>query len=71
MIGCALSAILPIVFYKKFAKVIPENLFSLLALKFCMTIFYAFILVPYVYLFWVPLMVSVVIISRIEEKGIN
>lgn len=66
--SCLFSAIIPMVFYKKIAAVIPENLFSLLALKFCLTIFYAFILVPYVYLFWVPMMVSVVIISRINES---
>lgn len=71
MIGCIISALLPIVFYKKLIKVLSGDLLSLLALKLCLTIFYAFILVPYVYLFWVPLMVSVVIISRIGEKGFD
>jgi len=71
MTCCILSAVIPIVFYKKLTRVIPENIFSLLALKYCLTIFYALILVPYVYLFWVPSIVSVVIISRIGEGEIK
>ncbi|MDP1728143.1 MAG: hypothetical protein Q8M15_15255 [Bacteroidota bacterium] len=66
--ACIISMFLPVLFFNKARKVISHQLFSLLALKFCLTLFYAFILVPYIYLFWVPLMVSVVIISRMNER---
>ncbi len=66
--ACLLSMIIPVLFLNKARKVVSHQLFSLLALKFCLTIFYAFILVPYIYLFWVPLMISVVIVSRMNMR---
>lgn len=68
MVACLISMILPLIFFSKARKVISHQLFSLLALKFCLTLFYAFILVPYIYLFWVPLMVSVVIVSQLNMR---
>ncbi|MDZ4667367.1 MAG: hypothetical protein SGJ00_05730 [bacterium] len=50
------------------SKVLKPNLFSLLALKFSLTLFYAFMIIPYNYLMWVPMVVSVVILSRIKEN---
>lgn len=49
---------------------VPGNLYSLLALKFSLTLFYAFMIIPYNYLNWVPMMLSIVILSRIKE-GFN
>lgn len=42
-----------------------HNLVALLTLKAALTLFYPFVMIPYVYLNWVPLMVSVAILSRI------
>ncbi|MBC7381644.1 MAG: hypothetical protein H7296_01470 [Bacteroidia bacterium] len=70
MIVCVISLLIPIFTYKKARNVVSSELFSLMALKFCLTFFYAFILVPYIYLFWVPLMVSVVILSRVAKEKI-
>jgi hypothetical protein len=64
MITTLITALLPLLFMKKATRYVPENMYALLSLKFCLTFFYAFILVPYVYLFWVPLMVSAVIVAR-------
>lgn len=50
------------------SKVLKPNMFSLLALKFSLTLFYAFMIIPYNYLMWVPMVVSVVILSRIKEN---
>jgi hypothetical protein len=52
----------------KIGKVLPANIFSLLALKFVLTLFYAFMIIPYNYLNWVPVILSVVILSRIKEN---
>jgi hypothetical protein len=68
---CLISAILPVLFHKKAMKYLSPRWFSLLALKFCLTVFYAFILVPYLYLFWVPLMVSAVILIKALNEGEN
>jgi hypothetical protein len=48
--------------FKKHAELI-----ALLTLKAALTIFYVFIMVPYVYLNWVPLVISVVILSRVKN----
>ncbi|MCU0422368.1 MAG: hypothetical protein MUC81_06105 [Bacteroidia bacterium] len=45
---------------------INPDLLALLTLKAALTLFYLFIMVPYVYLNWVPLIVSIVIISRFQ-----
>ncbi len=57
--------------YHKVRMVINEKLFSLLALKVMLTLFYAFIIIPYDYLNWVPLMVSIVILSRINYQNLT
>jgi hypothetical protein len=64
-----LSSLTIILLQSKIIKTIGANLFSLLALKFMLTIFYAFIMVPYDYLNWVPLVVSIVILSRINHPS--
>lgn len=64
-----LSALLIIFFQPKIRKTVGSNMFSLLTLKFMLTIFYAFIMVPYDYLNWVPLVVSIVILSRINHQS--
>jgi hypothetical protein len=46
-----------------------DKLVALFTLKAALTIFYVFVMVPYVYLNWVPLVISVVILSRV--KNIN
>lgn len=46
-----------------------SGLISLLTLKAALTLFYPFIMVPYIYLNWVPLMISVAILSRITLKA--
>ncbi|MFY7732496.1 MAG: hypothetical protein ACOVSR_03360 [Bacteroidia bacterium] len=66
-----LSSLTIILLQSKIRKTISANLFSLLALKFMLTIFYAFIMVPYDYLNWVPLVVSIVILSRINHPSLN
>ncbi|OYU95450.1 MAG: hypothetical protein CFE21_09910 [Bacteroidetes bacterium B1(2017)] len=70
MYACLLSALLPLLVYKKASKYLSTSWFSLLSLKFCLTIFYAFIMVPYLYLFWVPMVVSAVILMKahLEEE---
>jgi hypothetical protein len=62
-----LTMILLVVFTAKIKKVLPANLFSLLSLKFMLTIFYAFVTIPYLYLNWVPLVISIIILSRLAE----
>jgi hypothetical protein len=52
--------------YKYIRSFIGPNMFSLLSLKLMLTIFYALIMVPYDYLNWVSLIVSIVILSRIN-----
>lgn len=47
-------------------KKIDSATMALLTLKGALTIFYLFVMVPYIYLNWVPLIISVVIISRIK-----
>ena len=66
-----LSSFAIIVLQPKIRKVIGANMFSLLTLKFMLTIFYAFIMIPYDYLNWLPLIVSVVILSRINHQSFN
>ncbi len=65
---CFLSMLIPILYHHKVRKIISSELFALLSLKFCLTLFYAFILVPYIYLFWIPLIVSVVIINKVSVE---
>ncbi len=65
------ASLLIILFRSKIRKTVGSNLFSLLALKFMLTIFYAFIMVPYDYLNWVPLVISIVILSRINHQFIT
>jgi hypothetical protein len=60
-----------IILQPKIRKVIGSNMFSLLTLKFMLTIFYALIMIPYDYLNWLPLIVSVVILSRINHQTFN
>ncbi|MFY8189631.1 MAG: hypothetical protein ACOVK9_01600, partial [Bacteroidia bacterium] len=52
--------------YRWVQSLVPANLYSLLALKFSLTLFYAFMIIPYNYLNWVPMMLSVVILSRLN-----
>lgn len=64
-----LATVIALLAFRKFSKVLGEDLFALCALKFCLTFFYAFILVPYLYLFWVPEMVSSVILLQCYLKA--
>lgn len=48
---------------------LKSELLAICTLKAALTIFYVFVMVPYVYLNWVPLIISVVILSRV--KNIN
>ena len=66
-----LSSFAIIVLQPKIRKVIGANMFSLLTLKFILTIFYALIMIPYDYLNWLPLIVSIVILSRINHQSFN
>jgi hypothetical protein len=66
-----LSSFTLIILHPKIRKVIGSNMFSLLTLKFMLTIFYALIMIPYDYLNWLPLIVSVVILSRINHQTFN
>jgi hypothetical protein len=66
-----LSSFALIILQPKIRKVIGSNMFSLLTLKFMLTIFYALIMIPYDYLNWLPLIVSVVILSRINHQTFN
>lgn len=66
-----LSSFAIIILQPKIRKVIGSNMFSLLTLKFMLTIFYALIMIPYDYLNWLPLMVSIVILSRINHQSFN
>lgn len=66
-IGVILMVIQAIVYLRNRNK-IDQSLFSLLALKASLTVFYAFIMVPYIYLNWVPLAISIVILSRINSS---
>lgn len=52
-------------YYYKRKRNIDHKFLSLLALKFYFCFFYGFMVVPYSYLFWVPLFVSVVILSYV------
>jgi len=52
--------------YKFIRTYIGPNMFSLLSLKLMLTIFYAMIMVPYDYLNWVSVTISIVILSRIN-----
>lgn len=61
------SMVISFLGYRLATKVVSSQFYSLLTLKLCLTVFYAFILVPYVYLFWVPLMVSVVVLVKTEN----
>jgi hypothetical protein len=62
----AIAMLFMILFYKKIRATIDKDLFSLLTLKLMLTIFYALIMIPYDYLNWVPLILSIVILSRIN-----
>jgi len=62
------SILLMVLRFKKYSSICP-NLFSLLSLKLSLSIFFSFLFVPYVYLFWTSLFISVVIISRIDFDG--
>lgn len=55
--------------YKYIRTYIGPNMFSLLSLKLMLTIFYALIMVPYDYLNWVSVTVSMVILSRINYSS--
>ncbi len=65
-----LASLAIILLQPKIRKIVGSNMFSLLALKFMLTIFYAFIMVPYDYLNWVPLVISIVILSRINYQSL-
>lgn len=62
-----LVTLLLLIFSSKIRKVVSPNLFSLLALKFSLTWFYAFMIIPYNYLNWVPMAISIVILSRLKN----
>jgi hypothetical protein len=62
----SIAMLILIFFYGKIRATIDKDLFSLLTLKLMLTIFYALIMIPYDYLNWVPLIISVVILSRIN-----
>jgi hypothetical protein len=64
-----IAMILLILFYSKIRETIDKDLFSLLALKLMLTIFYALIMIPYDYLNWVPIIISVVILSRVNYSN--
>jgi len=61
-----MAMLLLLLFYKKIRETIDKDLFSLLTLKLMLTLFYALIMIPYDYLNWVPLILSIVILSRIN-----
>lgn len=61
-----LVMITQLLFWLKNRNNIDQSLFALLSLKVALTLFYAFIIVPYIYLNWIPLAVSIVILSRIN-----
>lgn len=63
-----LAMLILLVAYRKVEKYIPRNLYSLLALKISLTLFYAFMIIPYNYLNWVSIIVSVVILSRMKDN---
>lgn len=67
-VSLALTIGLTSVFFG-FKNKIGQPLFALLSLKLSLTFFYAFIMVPYIYLNWVPLVISVIIISRINPPA--
>ncbi|MCG9881548.1 MAG: hypothetical protein MH472_13195, partial [Bacteroidia bacterium] len=61
--GLAMLVLLAV--YRLVEKYIPRSLYSLLALKISLTLFYAFMIIPYNYLNWVSIIISVVILSRV------
>ena len=63
----ALVIFLLLVVFRFVQSTIPSNLYSLLALKFSLTLFYAFMIIPYNYLNWVPIMLSIIILSRMRS----
>ncbi len=66
-----LSCLVIVVLQHKIRITIGSNMFSLLALKFMLTVFYALIMIPYDYLNWVPLVISIVILSRINYQSFS
>ena len=62
-----LGMLVLLIVYRFVKDIIPSNLYSLLALKISLTLFYAFMIIPYNYLNWLPMMISVVILSRVSE----
>lgn len=65
-ISSVIFMIMQIVLVLRLAFKKHAELIALLTLKAALTIFYVFIMVPYVYLNWVPLVISVVILSRVK-----
>ena len=61
-----LSALLLVVFVYKKHKKYPQQLLHLAALKVILTIVFAFVLVPYSYLFWSSLVVSFCILGNYD-----
>jgi len=59
-----LVPVLSFLFMKRFSRNTGIERYQLLTLKICLLAFYAFIVVPYQYLFMVPLFVSVSIVSQ-------
>jgi hypothetical protein len=66
-----LVPVLGFIMIKKWSAKIGVERYQLLSLKVCLLVFYSFIVVPYQYLFMVPLFISVVIVSRFNmlKKG--
>jgi hypothetical protein len=67
-VSAGLMVSLTVIFFR-LKNTIGQSLFALLSLKLSLTFFYAFIMVPYIYLNWVPLIISVLIISRINPSA--
>lgn len=59
-----LAGLLPLLFIRRLRERASAGMLNIVALKFTLTFFYAFVTIPYVYLSLVPVGISMVIVSR-------
>jgi hypothetical protein len=63
LVLCTLSLVVAAIVFCKLKNLVNERLFLLLSLKFYLTFFYSFIVIPYQYLFIIPVFISLYIVS--------
>ncbi len=66
LIGCSILSTLFLMYARFKNSSLDQRIFLLLSFKFSITIFYSLVFIPYVYLYWVPLALSMVILVQLK-----